>query len=156
LSLLALPREVGVHPESGKPISAGIGRYGPFVLHDGTFANLDSVEEVFSVGLNRAVTALAEKKAGGGRGGRGGASSAKPRKELGEHPDGGKVTLHDGRFGPYVKYGKINATLPRGTEPESLTLATALELVAAKAEKGPSKRPAKKKPAAKKKAAKKE
>jgi DNA topoisomerase-1 len=152
LALLALPREVGIHPETGKPISAGIGRYGPFVLHDGTFANLDSVEEVFSVGLNRAVTALAEKKAGGGRGGRG-ASSAKALKELGDHPDGGKVTLHDGRYGPYVKYGKINATLPRSTTPETVTLQSALELIAAKAEKGPSKRPAKakaKKPAAKK------
>jgi DNA topoisomerase-1 len=155
LALLALPREVGIHPETGKPISAGIGRYGPFVLHDGTFANLDSVEEVFSVGLNRAVTALAEKKAGGGRGGRG-ASSAKALKELGDHPDGGKVTLHDGRYGPYVKYGKINATLPRSTTPETVTLQSALELIAAKAEKGPSKRPAKKKPAAKQKAAKKE
>jgi DNA topoisomerase-1 len=152
LALLALPREVGIHPETGKPISAGIGRYGPFVLHDGTFANLDSVEEVFSVGLNRAVTALAEKKAGGGRGGRG-ASSAKALKELGDHPDGGKVTLHDGRYGPYVKYGKINATLPRSMTPETVTLQSALELIAAKAEKGPSKRPAKakaKKPAAKK------
>ena len=70
-ALLALPRDVGLHPESGKTISAGIGRYGPFVLHDGTYANLDSVEDVFSIGLNRAVSVLAEKAArrGGGRGG---------------------------------------------------------------------------------------
>jgi DNA topoisomerase I len=146
LSLLRLPRAVGEHPETGKPITAGIGRYGPFVLHDGTFANLDSVEEVFDVGLNRAVTLIAEKVAGGGRGRR---STAKALKELGDHPDGGKVTLHDGRYGPYVKHGKINATLPRDTTPENITLDTALQLIAAKAEKGPKKRPAKK-PRAKK------
>src|SRR6185295_2648103 len=68
LRLLSLPREVGLHPESGKPITAGLGRYGPFILHDGTYANLASVEEVFDIGINRAVVLLAEKKAGGGKG----------------------------------------------------------------------------------------
>ena len=83
LQLLSLPREVGTHPETGKPITAGIGRYGPFVQHDGTYANLDSVEEVFTVGANRAVSLLAEKKAGGGRG----RNAAQVLKELGDHPD---------------------------------------------------------------------
>ncbi len=129
LALLKLPREVGIHPESGKPITAGIGRYGPFVLHDGTYANLDSVEEVFSVGINRAVTLIAEKVAGGGRRGRG--AAAKPLKELGDHPDGGgKVTVHEGRYGPYVKHGKINATIPKGTDPNEITMEAAVALIA--------------------------
>jgi DNA topoisomerase-1 len=134
LSLLRLPREVGIHPESGKPITAGIGRFGPFVLHDGTFANLDSVEEVFTVGLNRAVTLIAEKLAGGGR--RRGRAEAKALKELGEHPDGGgKITILDGRYGPYVKYGKVNATLPKGQDPQEVTVEQALALIAERAGK---------------------
>ena len=132
LSLLRLPREVGLHPETGKPITAGIGRYGPFVLHDGTFANLDSVEEVFSVGLNRAVSLLAEKVAGGGRRGR---ATAKALKELGDHPEGGKITVRDGKYGPYVNHGKVNATLPKGQDPQEVTVAQALELIAARAGK---------------------
>ncbi len=135
LALLSLPREVGLHPETGQPISAGIGRYGPFVLHDGTYANLDSVEEVFSVGLNRAVSLIAEKKAGGGRRG----PSAQVLKTLGDHPDGGPVTVRNGRYGPYINHGKINATLPRGSDPNDVTMETALQLIAKKAEAGPSK-----------------
>jgi DNA topoisomerase-1 len=146
LSLLRLPREVGTHPESGKPITAGIGRYGPFVLHEGTFANLDSVEEVFSVGLNRAVTLIAEKVANPGR--RGGRGAAKALRELGDYPEGGKVTVHEGRYGPYVKAGKINATLPKDVGPDAVTLEQALELIAARAGK-----PARPKKAAKTKAA---
>ena len=134
LALLALPREVGLHPETGKPIIAGIGRYGPFVLHDGTYANLDSVEEVFSVGLNRAVTLIAEKQAGGGR--RGSRAAPKALKDLGEHPDGGgKITVRDGRYGPYVNHGKVNATLPKDMDPADVTLEQALELIAARAGK---------------------
>ncbi len=149
LALLALPRELGLHPESGKPISAGIGRYGPFVLHDGTYANLDSIEEVFSVGLNRAVSLIAEKKENGGR--RRGASQV--LKSLGDHPEGGAVTVRTGRYGPYVNHGKINATLPRGADPEQVTLAAAVELIARKAEAGPAKkRPAARKTVAKPKA----
>ena len=136
LALLKLPREVGVHPESGKPITAGLGRYGPFVLHDGTFANLDSVEEVFSVGLNRAVTLIAEKLAGGGR--RGGRAAPKALKTLGDHPQGGAVTVREGRYGPYVNHGKVNATLPKGVDPELVTLEQALELIAARAGKKPA------------------
>ena len=154
LRLLSLPREVGPHPEDGKMITAGIGRYGPFVLHDGTYANLSSPDEVFSVGINRAVDALAQKRAKGG--GRGGAAAA-PLKELGEHPsEGGPVNVYDGRYGPYVKHGKINATLPKDTDPKAVTLEQALELIAAKAPKGGAKKKAAaKKPAAKKTAPKK-
>ncbi|MCR9134856.1 MAG: type I DNA topoisomerase [Alphaproteobacteria bacterium] len=131
IALLSLPRDVGPHPETGKMISAGLGRYGPFLLNDGTYANLESIEDVFSIGLNRAVTVLAEKIAKGpGR-------RAKPAalKELGEHPDGGAMTVRDGRYGPYVNWGKINATLPKDADPQSITVEKALELIAAKAAK---------------------
>ncbi|MEP3277076.1 MAG: type I DNA topoisomerase [Stappiaceae bacterium] len=150
LKLLALPRDVGMHPESGKPISAGIGRYGPFVLHDGLYANLDSVDEVFTVGINRAVDAIAQKAASGGRK----RAAAVALKELGEHPDGGgAITVRDGRYGPYVNHGKINATLPKDLDPQAVTLERALELIAEKAEKSGKKPAAKKKPVAKKKKA---
>ena len=132
LALLSLPRDVGAHPESGKMISAGLGRYGPFLLHDGTYANLESIEDVFSIGLNRAVTVLAEKLAKGpGR-----RSKPAALKELGDHPDGGAITVRDGRYGPYVNWGKINATLPKGADPQSITVEKALELIAEKAAKG--------------------
>ena len=138
LALLALPREVGLNPETGTPITAGIGRYGPFVQNDGTYANLDSVDEVFSVGLNRAVSLIAEKKAGGGRGR--GRATPKALKTLGEHPTaGGPITVREGRYGPYINHGKINATLPKDVDPESVTIGMALELLAAKAAKGPGK-----------------
>ena len=136
LALLSLPREVGLHPESGKPIVAGFGRYGPYIQHDGKYASLGSTEEVFEVGLNRAVSLLAEK-----------AASSRARrgpnviKELGEHPElRGKVQVLTGRYGPYVKHGKVNATLPRDREPEQVTLAEAVELIAARSAKGPAKK----------------
>ncbi|MBN9466812.1 type I DNA topoisomerase [Brevundimonas sp.] len=151
LKLLSLPRQVGVHPEDGKTISAGLGRYGPFILHDGTYANVSDIEEVFDIGLNRAVALLAEKRAGGGRG-RGAATT--PLKDLGAHPETGEpVHVMAGRFGPYVKSGKINATLPKGTTPEDLTLEVALPLLAAKAGAAPKKKAPAKKAAAPKKAA---
>ncbi len=131
LRLLALPREVGTHPETGTAITAGIGRYGPFVHNDGKYANLPDVEEVFSVGLNRAIDLLAAKAAGGGRRG-----SPAVLKTLGDHPDGGPVTVRDGRYGPYVNHGKINATLPKDANPEEVTLEQALELIANKAASG--------------------
>jgi DNA topoisomerase-1 len=156
LRLLALPREVGVHPEDGKMITAGLGRYGPFVLHAGTYANVTDIDEVFEVGLNRAVALLAEKRAG--RPGRG--SAVAPLKELGEHPeDKAPVQVMAGRFGPYVKWGKVNATIPKGTAPEDMTLEAALPLLAERAAKAPAaktkKAPAKKAAAPKKAAAKK-
>ncbi len=150
LALLSLPRDIGSHPETGKMISAGIGRYGPFVLHDGTYANLENPEEVFSIGINRAVTVIAEKKAKGPGRGR---TQAAALKDLGDHPDGGgKITVRDGRYGPYVNFGKINATLPKDKEPASVTLEEALELIAAKQAKGGRKPARKKKPAKKAKA----
>lgn len=151
LRLLALPREVGVHPEDGKMITAGLGRYGPFVLHAGTYANVSDIDEVFEVGLNRAVALLAEKRAG--RPGRGAATA--PLKDLGAHPETGEpIHVMAGRFGPYVKSGKINATLPKGAAPEDLTLEDALPLLAAKAGAAPKKKaPAAKKAASPKKAA---
>ncbi|MEN0001787.1 MAG: type I DNA topoisomerase, partial [Pseudomonadota bacterium] len=160
LALLALPRDIGEHPETGKMISAGIGRYGPFVLHDGKYANLETVEDVFSVGLNRAVSIIADKAAKGGGRGRGQAAAA--LKELGEHPEvGGPVTVRDGRYGPYVNHGKINATIPKGTDPMSVDLPMAVKLIAARAEKagkkvtGTKKKTAAKKTTTKKKTAKK-
>ncbi len=165
LKLLALPRAVGLHPETGKPISAGIGRYGPFVLHDGDYANLPEVEEVFEVGLNRAVDLLAEKAAGGGRFGRGRTPVAAIKTF--EHDDGA-ISVRAGRYGPYVNQGKINATLPKTLKPEDVTLEQALDLIAERAARGggkkparkaaakaPAKKAAKKKPAAKKAAPKK-
>ena len=143
LKLLALPRDVGEHPEDKKMIVANLGRYGPYVNHNGKYANLDDVEEVFSVGLNRAVDILAAKAASGGRRG------ATVIKELGDHPDGGAVTVRDGRYGPYVNHAKINATLPKDATPQDVTLEQALEMIAKKAA-SPAK---KKKPAAKKKTA---
>ncbi len=150
LQLLSLPREIGAHPETGKPITAGLGRYGPFVLHDGLYASLSSAQEVFSVGINRAVDLLAERQAKGGR-----RNAAAALRELGEHPDGGgAIAVMDGRYGPYVKHGKINATLPKDLTPDAVTLEQAVELIAARAAKG--KKPAKKRArkAAKKTAAK--
>ena len=140
LALLSLPRDVGAHPETSKMISAGIGRYGPFVLHDGVYANLETPEDVFSIGINRAVALIAEKAAKGPGRGRGTPAAL---KELGEHPDGGKITVRDGRYGPYVNHGKVNATLPKGKEPMSVTLEEGLQLIAEKAAKG-KKKPAKK------------
>jgi len=152
LKLLSLPRLVGQHPEDGQPVEAGIGRYGPYVKHGRVYANLPEAGEVFEIGMNRAMEVLAQKAARGGRG-----AVAAPLRELGEHPDGGPVQVMAGRYGPYVKWGRINATLPKGMEPETLTLETALSLVAEKAAKGgkakrpkaAAKAPAKKKAAAK-------
>ncbi len=150
LALLALPRDVGKHPESGKMISAGLGRYGPFLLHDGSYANLESIEDVFSVGLNRAVSLIAEKQARGPR--RGGTPAA--LKELGEHPQGGPVTVRDGKYGPYVNWAKVNATLPKGKDPAAVALEEALALITAREEAGGGKSKGGRKAPAKKAAAK--
>ncbi len=143
LKLLSLPRVVGDHPETGKPISAGIGRYGPFILHDGTYANLPDVEEVFTVGLNRAVDLLAAKAAGGGRFGKGRGATAVAAIKSFEH-EAGPIAVRAGRYGPYVNQGKVNATLPKDMKPEDVTLEQALELITAKAGSAPKKAPAKK------------
>ena len=162
--LLVLPRLLGPHPEDGVNVWANIGRYGPYLKHaestsdrGGTKANLDGLEEVWTVGMNRAVQLLAEKVAS--RGGRG--KAATPIRELGDHPEaGGPVAIYSGKYGPYVKWDKINATIPDTVEPEQLTMAQAVDLIAERAAKSGKKAPAKKaaakkKPAAKKTAAKK-
>jgi DNA topoisomerase-1 len=146
LALLTLPREVGIHPETQKVIKAGQGPFGPYLLHDGVYVSLKGDDDVLTVGINRAVVLIAEKKAGGGRRG------AAPLKTLGDHPDAGKLELYSGQYGHYVKHGKINATLPKDSEPDAFTLEEAIPLLAARAASGGGKKkkaPAKaKKPAA--------
>lgn len=146
LKLLSLPRLVGVHPETGDDIMADIGRYGPYVKAGKQSASLENPDEVFEIGVNRAVTVIAERKAKGPARGAG----ANVIKELGEHPDDQKpIKVLDGRFGPYVKYDKVNATIPKDENPEELTLERGLELIAARIAKGPAKK--RKKAAPKKK-----
>ncbi len=141
VELLSLPRLVGRHPEDGAPVEAGIGRFGPFVKWGKVYANIRDPEEVFTIGMNRAVELLAQKAQRGGRG-----AAVKPLRELGPHPDGGTVAVFEGKYGPYVKWEKVNATLPKEIAPELVTLEQALEFIAAK-------KPAGKKRAAPRKAA---
>ena len=172
LELLSLPRQIGPHPDDGQMIEAAIGRFGPYVKHGTVYANIAEVEEVFTIGMNRAVEVLALKVARGpGRG-----AAAEPLRVLGDHPDGGPVQVMPGKFGPYVKWEKVNATLPKELTPEAVTLDEALVLIAEKAgksggkkkaapkkvaakaagaKKAPAKKPAAKKPAAKRPVAKK-
>ncbi|AHD01607.1 type I DNA topoisomerase [Leisingera methylohalidivorans] len=157
LTLLSLPRQIGDHPEGGV-ISSNFGRFGPYLMHQmpeeekPVYANLKDPNDVFEIGMNRAVELLAEKRANPGR--RGSRAAAKPLKELGDHPDsGGAINIMDGRYGPYVKWEKVNATLPKDVEPKDVTIEMAVELIAEKSAKGGKKKAAAKKPAAKKKAA---
>jgi DNA topoisomerase I len=155
VKLLSLPRTVGVHPESGAPITASIGRYGPYLAHSGKYARLTSTAEVFETGMNAAVVKLAEAAANGGRPARGAART--PLKELGKHPRTElELKLMEGRYGAYVTDGTTNATLPKSIAPEALTLEEAAQLIDARAAMTPAKKgrkaPAKKKAAPKKKA----
>jgi DNA topoisomerase-1 len=150
VKLLGLPREIGPHPESGKAITASIGRYGPYLAHDGKYAKLRSTAEVFETGMNAAVAKLADAANGGGRGQR---APAEPLKTFGPHPtSGGEMKLMAGRYGPYVTDGTTNATLPRDKQPEALTAEEAVVLIDAKAAKGPVKKGGRRKAPAKKKA----
>jgi len=158
LALLSLPREVARHPVSGEPILVGIGRFGPYVQHGKVYANIDKDDDVLELGANRAIDLIVAKESGGG-GRRGGAAT--PGRALGDHPTGGGLEVKAGKYGPYVAWGKIFATLPKTMAPESITLEQAIELVNAKAElKGGAKggrtsaRASSTKPAAKGKAAK--
>ncbi len=157
VKLLSLPRTIGTHPESGEPVTASIGRYGPYLAHAGKYARLQSTLEVFETGMNSAVVKLAEALANPGRG-RGAARA--PLKEFGKHPrTDAEIKLMEGRFGPYVTDGTTNATLPKSISPDELTLEEAAQLIDARAampSKGKVKKKAapKKKPAAKKAAAK--
>ncbi|MBK8838425.1 MAG: type I DNA topoisomerase [Hyphomonadaceae bacterium] len=148
LKLLSLPREVGKHPEDGEPILANLGRYGPYVQHIKTYANVPDVNELFDIGINRAVTLIAEKRAGRGAG-RGRGQAAPPLREMGNHTDGEPIRLYSGRFGPYLKHGQINANIPRGADPATITLELAIELVDARAAAAPSTKMKGKKKAAK-------
>jgi len=135
LNLLSLPREVGKHPEDNEPIMAAIGPYGAYVKHNKTYANMPEWQDVFEVGLNRAVDLIADKIANPGKG-RGRAAAKPPLKELGEHPkEGGEMKVLEGRFGPYVKWGKVNATIPKDTKPEDVTVEMALEMIQKKLDK---------------------
>ena len=146
--LLALPRTVGAHPETGLPITASIGRYGPYLAHDGNYARLSSTTEVLETGMNAAVTKLAEAAAAKANGGRG---SREPLAVLGAHPgSGGEVKVMAGRYGPYVTDGSTNATLPKGMEPEGVALEDAIRLIDERAAKGPPKKKGRKAPAKKK------
>ena len=143
LMLLNLPREIGPHPEDGVMVEAGLGRFGPFIKHGSVYANIKEVDEVFTIGMNRAMEELAKKAA---RGGARPGAAAKPLKELGEHPiEGGAVNVMDGRYGPYIKFGKINATLPKGVEPADVTMEQAVALIAEKSNKGGKKKTTRKK-----------
>ena len=133
LKLLSLPREIGRHPETGEPITAGLGRFGPFVRHEKTYASLEAGDEVFDIGLNRAVTLIAEKIAKGPSGRRFGADPGKP---LGEHPSLGGVAVKNGRYGVYVTAGGVNATIPSDKTAETITLPEAIALIDERVAKG--------------------
>ena len=146
LDLLGLPRILGPHPEDGEQIEAAIGRFGPYIKHGKVYANIPDVEEVFTIGMNRAVEVLAQKLARGpGRG----SAPTEPLRVLGDHPDGGPVQVMPGKYGPYVKWEKVNATLPKEMTPEAVTLEEALVLIAEKAGKSGGKKRAAPKKAAK-------
>lgn len=142
LKLLSLPKDLGLHPETNKKVIVNIGRFGPYVGHDGKFKSIPRTDSIFDVTLERAVELLAQARDG-----------TTVLRTLGDHPDDkASVEICSGRYGPYARHGKINATLPKGISPDDITLAEALELIAAKAAKGPSGKPSRK-PAAKAKAA---
>ena len=152
LMLLNLPRQIGPHPEDGVMVEAAIGRFGPYVKHGSVYANIADVDEVFTIGMNRAVEVIAQKATRGR-----GTAAAQPLRELGVHPDGGLVQVMPGKYGPYVKWAKVNATLPKELSPETVTLDEALGLIAEKAGKGAKTKAPRKaaaKPAAKAAAAK--
>ncbi|GAA4720251.1 type I DNA topoisomerase [Sphingomonas lutea] len=145
--LLSLPREIGAHPETGEPITASIGRYGPYLAHNGKYAKLASTAEVFETGMNAAVAKLADAAAGGGRG-RG--AAREPIAVLGKHPNGNEVKVMEGRYGPYVSDGTTHATLPKGADPKGIVLDEAVRLIDERAAKGPAKKKGGRKPARKK------
>ncbi len=141
LKLLSLPAELGPYPETGKPVKVGIGRYGPYVVHERDYRSLKAGDDPLDITLERALELLAEPKRG-----RGGRAAAKPIKELGPHPaDAGPVAIYEGRYGPYVKHGKTNASLPKGMEMDELTMEGAVQLLEARMERDKAKKGRKKK-----------
>ena len=145
--LLSLPREIGAHPETNKTITASIGRYGPYLAHDGKYAKLGSTAEVFETGMNAAVAKLADAASGGGRQP---GTSREPIAVLGQHPNGKGVKVMAGRYGPYVSDGTTHATLPKGADPKAVTLDEAVRLIDERAAKGPAKKKGGRKPAKRK------
>jgi DNA topoisomerase-1 len=136
LKLLEMPAKLGVHPESGKPVKVGIGRYGPYVVHEGDYRSLQPEDDPLTVGLDRALELLAQPKRRGRRG-----ASVTPLREVGLHPaDGAPVALYAGRYGPYVKHGKTNASLPKAVEPDDVTLDMAMELLQTRRERDAAKK----------------
>ena len=152
VKLLALPRVIGSHPDDGEDIIAGVGRFGPYVKHDKTYANIGNDEDILTIGLNRAVTLIEEKKANPGKGRRFGAD---PGKQLGEHPQkGGMILAKNGRYGPYVSHEGVNANLPSDKTPDTITLDEATALIDARAERGGGSSARRKRPARRASAAK--
>jgi DNA topoisomerase-1 len=141
LRLLSLPREIGLHPDDAVPVESNFGRFGPYVKHGDDFRSLESEEQVFAITLDEAVELLRQPKRARKR--PFGTAKLAPLKELGANPAGGVIKVFDGRYGPYITDGAVNATLPKGVALESITLENALELLSEKAAKAPSKRPAK-------------
>ena len=136
--LCSLPKVLGQHPENKQDITLNSGRFGPYLKCENKSARLENVEELFSIGLNRAITLIAEAKPG--------RISSLLIKDLGEHRDGGcQVNVMDGKYGPYVKWGKINATLPKDAEPTTVDLETAMMLISEKSKKGTIKKKKRKK-----------
>jgi DNA topoisomerase-1 len=136
LVLLSLPREVAKHPETGEPILAGIGRFGPYVQHGKTYANIGKDDDILEIGANRAIDLIVAKESGAGVGRRFG-GGAPAGRALGEHPDGGAITVRAGRYGPYVNWGAVNATLPKGITEAAVMLDQAMDLIRAKIASGP-------------------
>ena len=133
IALLSLPREIAKHPETGEPIKASIGRFGPYVQHGKVYASLSRDDDVLTIGANRAIDLIITKEQGGGRFG-----GTAPGRVLGDHPKGGAISVKAGKFGPYVNFGKVNANIPKGTDPETVTLEQALEWIAARESGAPA------------------
>jgi DNA topoisomerase-1 len=145
VKLLALPRVIGKHPDDQEDIIAGVGRFGPYVKHGKTYANIGNDEDILAIGLNRAVTLIEEKKKNPGKGRRFGAD---PGKELGDHPQrGGKIVAKNGRYGPYVSHEGVNANLPPDKTPETITLDEAVGLIDARIAAGGGSSARRKRPA---------
>jgi len=141
LRLLAMPAELGTHPESGAPVRVGIGKYGPYVVHEGDYRSLTADDDPLDVSLERALELLAQPKRG-----RRSSGPLKPLRDVGPHPDDEKpVAVFSGRYGPYVKHGKLNASLPKGVDPEEVTMSMAIELLQKRKERDAAKKKTKKK-----------
>jgi DNA topoisomerase-1 len=148
VKLLAMPAELGKHPDSGEPVKVGIGRYGPYVVHEGDYRSLPEGDDPLSIQFDRAMELLAIPKQRG--------RGATPIREVGQHPaDDQPIKLYNGRYGPYVKHGKVNASLPKGVEPEDITVLVAVELLQKRIGRDAAKKAKPKRGGAKKKTSKK-